>query len=142
MRAPTTRVPRAKPCARRRCGIKQSLCTPNSLNRVVGVGSYVYRFKTVAQRRGGQRKVTVMGTTGRRLLLAAGVLAILAGSAPAFAQSHGGGHASGGGHSGGGGHAAGGHVGGGAHYAAAGHYGGGDAPRHGGGGHGRGGPCG
>jgi hypothetical protein len=76
-----------------------------------------------------------MGTTGRRLLLAAGALAILAGSAPAFAQSHGGGHASGGGHFSGGGHAAGGHVGGGAHYAAAGHYGGGYAHGYAGGGY-------
>ena len=65
-----------------------------------------------------------MGTTGRRLLLAAGVFAILAGSAPAFAQSHGGGHASGGGHAGGG-----------AHYAAAGHYGGGYAHGYAGGGY-------
>ena len=81
-----------------------------------------------------------MGTTGGRFLLAAGVLgSILAGAAPALAQSHGGGgHGGGGGHSsgggghasggGGGGHAAaggGGHYAGGAHYAAAGHYAGG-----------------
>jgi len=88
----------------------------------------------VVQRRDRQRKVTVMGTTGRRFLLAAGALGlILAGAVPALAQSHGGGGGGhggggGGGHaSGGGGHASGGggHVGGGAHYAAAGHYAGG-----------------
>jgi hypothetical protein len=76
-----------------------------------------------------------MGTKGRGFLLAAGILgSILAGAAPALAQSHGGGghgggHASGGGHSSGGGHAAsaGGHFGGGGgpHYAAGGHFGGG-----------------
>jgi len=60
-----------------------------------------------------------MSTKGRGFLLAAGVLgSILAGTAPALAQSHGGG-----GHGGGGGHAAGGHVSGG--HAAAGHFGGG-----------------
>src|ERR1700691_5343970 len=67
-----------------------------------------------------------MNTKGRGFLLAASVMtSILAGAAPALAESHGGGHASGAGHSGGGARAsAGGHVGGGAHYAAAGHYGG------------------
>src|ERR1700680_1360972 len=74
-----------------------------------------------------------MSTKGSGFVLAASVLtSILAGAAPALAESHGGGgHASGGGfsgggHSGGGAHAsAGGHYGGGgAHYAAAGHYGG------------------
>jgi hypothetical protein len=69
-----------------------------------------------------------MSTKGRGFLLAAGVLgSILAGTAPALAQSHGGGHGGGGGHAagahvGGGGHAAVGHYGGGTHYAAAGGY--------------------
>jgi hypothetical protein len=84
-----------------------------------------------------------MGTTGGRFLLAAGVLgSILAGAAPALAQSHGGGggHSSGGGghSSGGGGHAAaggGGHYAGGAHYAGAGHYAGGYAGGYHGGGY-------
>jgi hypothetical protein len=69
-----------------------------------------------------------MGSKGKRFLLAAGVLgSILAGAAPALAQSHGGGHSGGGGgHSSGGGHGgggsgghapAGGHFGGAAHYA-------------------------
>src|SRR5580658_864553 len=70
-----------------------------------------------------------MSTKGRGFLLAAGVLgSILAGTAPALAQSHGGGGGHGGGghaagaHFGGGGHAAAGRVGGSPHYAAAGGY--------------------
>jgi hypothetical protein len=68
-----------------------------------------------------------MGRNGKRFLLAAGVLgSMLAGAAPALAQSHGGGggHSSGGGgHFGGGGHASsGGHAGGGAHFAGGGHF--------------------
>jgi hypothetical protein len=68
-----------------------------------------------------------MSTKGRGFLLAAGVLgSILAGTAPALAQSHGGGHGGGGGHSAGahfsGGHASAGRVGGSPHYAAAGGY--------------------
>jgi len=72
-------------------------------------------------------KVTVMSTKGRGFLLAAGVMGlILTGTAPALAQSHGGGHGGGGhaagAHVGGGGHASAGHFGGSPHYAAAGGY--------------------
>jgi hypothetical protein len=91
-----------------------------------------------------------MSIKGRGFFLAAGALAtILAGSAPALAQSHGGG-----GHSSGGGHAAGGHVGGGghaaagahfagsAHYAAGAHYAGGGVRGYGGAGYAHGYPAG
>jgi hypothetical protein len=90
-----------------------------------------------------------MSTKGRGFLAASGALAlILAGSAPALAQSHGGGHSSGGGHAsgghfGGGGHAAaGGHFAGGAHYAAAGHFAGGGVRGYGGAGYAHGYPAG
>jgi hypothetical protein len=91
-----------------------------------------------------------MSTKGRGFLLAASALAtILAASAPALAQSHGGGHSSGGGHAAGGGHigggghpAAGGHFGGGAHYAAGGHFAGGGVRGYGGAGYAHGYPAG
>ena len=71
-----------------------------------------------------------MGTKGKRILLAAGLLgSILAGAAPAMADSHGGGgHASGGG---GGGHAS----AGGGHPSGGGHVGGGGGAAPSGGGH-------
>jgi hypothetical protein len=106
----------------------------------------------------GKRKVTVMSTKGSGFLLAVGALAaILAGATPALAQSHGGGHSSGGGgghagggaHVGGGGHAggaahapAGGHFAGSPHYGAAGHFAGGGVRGYGGAGYAHGYPAG
>jgi hypothetical protein len=91
-----------------------------------------------------------MSTKGRGFLLAASALAaILAASAPALAQSHGGGHSSGGGHAAGGGHFGGGahagsgaHFGGSPHFAAGGHFAGGAVRGYGGAGYAHGYPAG